>query len=136
MEASQQPPNTPTDEQKAREVAVAGGQAAAAAQQEGQNPQPAAEKAMRAEADRQDLKLSDEEIEKIAAAMTAQAAVFADALAERFDQRGAFQDKPEPVQPPAAAPAPPGEAQQATPVEEPSGPPRKPSFAERFLGDR
>lgn len=127
------PPAQPTPEEMANAgaVAQAGGEAAAAAT----SPEQAradARQAMRDEADRRNFELSDEQIEQIAT-------ISVDKMIEQFEQRGAFDAKPEPVQPPAQAPPAPGDETSSSAVAAPAGEqipqaPTKRTFAHKFFG--
>jgi hypothetical protein len=131
----------PTPEQAAG-VAQAGGQAAGTAAEQGQTPeqaQAATAEAMRAQAAKEGVALSDEDCNKIA-----------ETTIKLLEARGAFEQAPPagqtetPSTPPdggssspatspseASSPAPPPSTPPATPSEEP---PRKRTFAERFQG--
>lgn len=118
---------TPTaeDTQKAQQVATAGATAAAQGGDAGT--------AMKAERDRVKLEMSDEDIEKIAAK-------FNELNIAAFENRGAFEAPPEPVQAPASAqpPPPPGEADRQAAAQPPGEvapeQPKKRTFADRFFG--
>ena len=99
---------TSDDVQKGQSVAQAGAAAAAGAPP-GEEQQQAAT-AMRAEADRQNLKMSDEDIDRIASVLSPK-------LLDGFEERGAFDPPPEAVQaPPNIAPAAPGDNAAAAPA--------------------
>ena len=126
--ANKQP--TPEDTQKMQDVASAGAAAAASGPPEGASER--ASEAMRAERDRTSLPMSDQDIDRIAGALSPK-------LIEGFRTEGAFDPPPEPAQPPAnTAPPPPGEAdgsQAPAPAGEPApAPPRKRTFAHRYMG--
>jgi len=118
----------PEDQAKLQAVANAGAKAAAEAPP-GQESDEAKE-AMKAERDRQQLPMSDQDLDKIAD-------LFVSKTIEQFEQRGAFDPPPEPVAPavPREAPPAPGHeegaaaAADATPVT-----PQKRTFAQRFMG--
>ena len=124
---AEQPQPTPEDMQKMKAVADEGAKAAA----EAPNAEQAtvdAKAAMKAEAEKQQLAIPDEQIDQIADA-------FVGKTIAAFEQRGAFDPAPEPVTAPAtpaAAPPAPSE-QQAPPVEQPEPVPQKRTWAERFL---
>jgi hypothetical protein len=110
--------------QKGQQVAQAGAAAAATAPPEQAAEQAAA--AMRAERDRVKLEMSDEDIDRIASALSPK-------LLDGFQERGAFDPPPEAVQPPPPpVPAPGEEATAAT--AEPAPAPQKRTFAHRFMG--
>jgi len=123
---------TPEEVAKSRQVAEAGAAAAAGAP-EGQE-QEQAKQAMRAEADRVQLEIDDDTINKIAEAVSAK-------NIQELMTRGAFDPPPERVQPPAqpAAPPAPGESEQpATAGQAQAEPtprqPQKRTAAHRFFG--
>lgn len=136
-ETKQTPPEPTADDlAKGQEVAKAGAEAAAA-KPEGQDATQDVKDAMRTKADEVGLQMSDADIDQIAEAFTSK-------VVSAFEQRGAFDNPVERVQaPPAApqAPPPPGEQPEGAtgpPVTqgEPSpAPPRKRTFADRFLGN-
>lgn len=120
---------SPEDQQKAAEVAQAGAQAAVDSRMQGDSPEQATEVAREAMHDRaQEVKLdlSEEQLNEIADKM---GAALVTGVLSGMEARGVFEPPTEPVQPPAPDNAPP----EPTVVEQ-EGPPRKPSFAERFLG--
>lgn len=126
-ETPQQP--TAEDQAKATEVATAAATAATGESTE-QGARDAAARAARETADKVDLKLTDEQIEQIAA-MSASMTI------RNMEERGAFDPPPEPVAPPeagapAAAPHVPETAAPAG-AEQPA--PQRRNFAQRFLGD-
>lgn len=144
----QAPPEGLTTEQAmaagadARAVGVAGVKAAAEAPPERQ--EQAAAEAMRREADRKGVKISDEQINLIAQQSVAAmrdpevARQFASAMADELGSRGAFDPPIDRVTPPPATPA-----QQAIDPQQPAASespapvpeaPRKRSLAERMLG--
>lgn len=94
-----------TDEANTNEQLVAGGQVAAAGIQAAQaeptpaKAKPAARRAVRQKADEVKLELSDDDVDRIA-----------DALVDKMDERGAFQEPPEQVVAPQTG------AQQANPA--------------------
>lgn len=116
-EQTQQP--SPEEVQKATQVAQAG----AEAQATGGDPR----QAMRTKADEVKLEISDQDIDRIAAALSSN-------LVAAFEQRGAFDQPPEPVQPPDQPTAPPPPGEQPPPAEEAPAPPVKRTFAHRFMG--
>lgn len=123
-EAAQEAQPTAEEMQKMAVVGQAGAEAAAQAETP-EDAKPAARAAMRERADAEGLKLSDEELDQVADKMV-------DKLAAIFEQRGAFDPPPEPVEPPPTAPpAPSGETPAPTELETP----RKRSFAEKFFGE-
>jgi hypothetical protein len=105
------------------EIASAGVEAAA------NEPDPAkrkaaASQAIRAKADEHKTPMTQEEADMIA-----------DALCDRFEQRGVFAPPPEPVASPAGA----GETETTVAVaaaQTPPEPPRRQSWAERFRSSR
>lgn len=129
--------DTPTQEGLAAampqaEEAVAAGAAAIEAEPDPSKRRPAATKAIRKAVP----SLSEEEANMIAGALIARADEFADAIADRFETRGAFDAQPEPVTPPTSVAEPnatgaPQPTAAAQPVPEP---PRKKTWAERFRG--
>lgn len=135
MPAPKQPPQQPQptadDLQNASAVAQAGGEAAAAASSPEQARQDA-RTAMRDEADRRNFELSDEQLEQIAT-------LSVDKMIAQFEQRGAFDAHPEPVQPPAQAQAPPAPGDESSPSATPVGEqspqaPTKRTWAHKFMG--
>jgi hypothetical protein len=110
------------------QVAQAGAQAAASAPPE--EAQAAASKAMKRERDRVKLEMADEEIDRIAAALSPK-------LLQGFADRGAFDAPPEPVKAPdnAVGPAP-TEPQPPAGEAAPEPAPAKRTFAHRFMGLR
>lgn len=122
---------TPEQMQQMQSVSQAGAQAAATAEP-GQE-QEAAREAMRSARDRVNLQMSDEDIDRVAAALSPK-------LIEGFREHGAFDPPPEAVHAPPErqAPPPPGEEQPAPPpaagAEAPPQAPRKRTVAERFFG--
>ena len=114
------------------EEAVAAGAAAIEAEPDPGKRKPAATRAIRKAVPG----LSEQDAEMIADALIARADVFADAVADRFEARGAFDMQPEPVTPPTSVAEPnatgaPQPTAMGQPVPEP---PRKKTFAERFRG--
>jgi hypothetical protein len=114
------------------EEAVAAGAAAIEAEPDPAKRKPAATRAIKRAVPR----LSEEEAEMIASALIARADEFADAVADRFEARGAFEAQPEPVTPPTSVAEPnatgaPQPTAAGQPVPEP---PRKKTWAERFRG--
>lgn len=126
---SEQKQPTVEDMAKMQAVATAGGQAASTAE----TPEEAkrnARQAMREEADRQDLKIPDEELDRIADALGGR-------IVDMFEQRGAFDPPPEPVQPPAQPTAPaetPGAPAEQAAQEPAPQQPQKRTWAHRFMG--
>lgn len=114
----------PTPEQM-QSVATAGATAAATAP-EGQ-AQPAAAEAMRSEADRVGFDLTDEQIDRLAEAVSSKNIA-------ALESRGAFDAPPEPVKPPEPPAAPPAPGEQPAAAETPPQPPVKRTFAHRFMG--
>lgn len=115
---------TAEDETKAMQVGAAGAQAAAAAP--AGEEEAAFKTAAKGKADEVGLDLSDEDINKLSEQLFGR-------LAGLFEQRGAFQPPPEPVQPPPTAPAAPGEMGAGEPPTEIQVP-RKKTWAERYFG--
>jgi hypothetical protein len=110
---------TPEEAEKMQHVAVAGATAAAAGEDAGPP--------MRAERDRQQLPMSDEDIDKIASALN-------DKNIQSLRELGAFDPPPEAVQPPEHhAPPAPGE-QPPAPGEQPPPAPEKRTWAHKFMG--
>lgn len=112
------------------EHAVAAGAAAIEAEPDPAKRKPAAARAI----EKAVPGMSKEDAEMIAEALVARADAFADAMADRFEARGAFDAQPEPVTPPTSIEEPnatgaPQPTQAGQPVPEP---PRKLTFAERF----
>jgi hypothetical protein len=98
-------------------VAVAGaGTEAAAAEPTAAAAKPAARRAIKAKAKEQNMSLSDEDVDRLA-----------NALVDKMDERGAFEEPPEPVTAPPAAAAAPGAP--GVPAPEPT--PVKQTWAER-----
>jgi hypothetical protein len=133
----QQPQETPaampTPEDQAKMQAVANAGAKAAAEAPPGHETDEAKEAMKAERDRQQLPMTDQELDRIAD-------LFVSKTIQQFEERGAFDPPAEPVAPavPREAPAAPGreeagaaqaEAADAAPVV-----PQKRSFAQRFMG--
>lgn len=114
------------------EAATAAGVAAIQAEPDPAKRKPAATRAIRKEAP----SLSEKDAQMIADMLIANADQFADAVADRFEARGAFEAAPEPVTPPTSVAEPNATgAPQPTAVGQPvPEPPRKKSFAERFRG--
>jgi hypothetical protein len=129
--ATPEPQPSPEDRRKMEEVAQAGAEAAATGPPEGATDRAGA--AMRAERDRVDLKMSDEDIDRIAGALSPK-------LIDGFRDAGAFDAPPEPPRPPAnTAPPAPGETAEPAPAAaagEPAPAPRRQTFAHRFMGIR
>lgn len=128
QETQQQP--TAEEAAQAQKVGMAGAQAAATAPKGEETA--AAREAMREERDRLGAPFSDQDLDKIAN-------MFVDKMISGLEQRGVFDEPPEPVRPPETAPPAPGEAPQQTAepvVESPTAEeaPRKKSFAERYFG--
>jgi hypothetical protein len=137
--AEQTPAGMPTAEDHAKLTAVADAGAKAAA--DAPTPEQAtqdAKQAMRDERDRQQLPMSDEDLDKVATLLVGKT------IAE-FEQRGAFDPPPEPVAPsvPREAPPAPGAEDAAVAAGEtpPPGaappdpaPQKRPTFAQRFMG--
>lgn len=127
MMAEQQTPTNapPTAEEQAQaqQVAAAGAQAAV----EGRDTA----EAMRQERDRTGLKMSDDEITRVAEKLN-------ELQIKAFEDRGAFEAPPDRVQapPPETAPPPPGEQNAGAPPEgeQPPQPPQKRTAAHRFFG--
>lgn len=117
-------PMTAEELQKSQAVAAAGGEAAIAAPADRRQEDTA--RAMRAERDRVDAKLSDEEVDDIASKFI-----------EKLQEVGAFDPPPEPVQGPANQ-APPAPSEPASSPAEPAQPapaaPVKLTFADRYMG--
>ena len=112
--------------QKGQQVAQAG--AAAAASSPPEEAQANAAEAMRAERDRVKLEMSDEDIDRIASALSPK-------LLDGFQERGAFDAPPEPVTPPPPpVPAPGEEATSAEAATEAAPAPVKRTFAHRYMG--
>lgn len=121
--ADQQTP-TAEEHQQAQQVAAAGAQAAATGGDAAQ--------AMKDKRDQVNLKMSDEDIDRIAARLN-------ELNIAELENRGAFEPPPERVQaPPAdqAPPAPAGETGEAAqPADQtPPAPPQKRTAAHRFFG--
>jgi hypothetical protein len=112
--------------QKGQKVAQAG--AAAASSSPPEQAQENAAQAMRAERDRVKLEISDEEIERIAAVLSPK-------LLDGFQERGAFDAPPEPVQAPQQAQtvAEPDTGEPPA-TEVPPAVPQKQTFAHRYMG--
>lgn len=123
--------DTPPADQTAQtqQVAQAGAQAAATAPPG--EEQAAASRAMKRERDRVKLEMSDQDIDRIAAALSPK-------LLQGFADRGAFDPPPEPVRAPdnAVAPAPTEPGAAAAPAEASEPAPVKRTFAHRFMGIR
>ena len=117
---------TAEDAAKMQQVAAAG---TAAATEPGQTPAEAtanAREAMKAERDRVQLKMSDEDIDEVAKRLSA-------VLTADLEARGAFDAPPQPVGAPQQptvpdAPGPPNAAEQ------PPQPPQKRTWAHKFMG--
>lgn len=114
------------------EAAVAAGAAAIEAEPDPAKRKPAATRAIRKAVPG----LSEQDADMIAAALVSRADDLADAMADRFEARGAFDAQPEPVTPPTSVAEPnatgaPQPTAAGQPVPEP---PRKKTFAERFRG--
>src|ERR1700747_3063244 len=95
------PPASPSPEDQAKMTAVANAGAQPAA--EAPNPEQAtqdAKQAMKDERDRQQLPMSDAELDKIAD-------LFVGKTIAKFEERGAFEPPPEPVAPAVPREAPP-----------------------------
>lgn len=126
MSDQQQPTQQPTPDQAAAAGRVSQdvAQAAAAAPTADQARTDAAA-AARAAADREHLEISDEQI-----------AAIANGVVNAMEQRGAFDAPLEPVAPPPAPAAPAGEDAGASPAAPAAEePPRKRTFAQRYLGE-
>jgi hypothetical protein len=107
----------PSNDDLTAGVAVAGaGKDAAEAAATPDAARPAAKRAMRAKAKEVNMSLSDEDVDRLA-----------NALVDKMDERGAFEEPPEPVTAPPAAAA--GGAPAGAPVTEPT--PVKQTWAER-----
>jgi hypothetical protein len=102
---------------------MAGAAAAEAADTPEERPAEA-RKAMRAVAEREEVQLSDAQMEELV-----------DRLIKGFELRGAFDQLPEPVTPPPQpiAPPEPGQAESA-PQTVPQATPDRRSLAQRFMG--
>lgn len=127
--SAQQTQPSPEEMAKMQKVAEAGATAAATAP-EGSDQAAAAKDAIRDKADEVGLKLSPQELDALADALS-------NKLLSGFEQRGAFDGPPEPVQAPPAAPQaapPPAEQQPAEPGAEPPRAPEKRTWAERYMG--
>jgi hypothetical protein len=129
--ADQPAPPTAEEIAKAQQVGAAGAQAAAETQGTPAEATEAAKGAMHERNAQLGSPFSDEDLDKMADA-------FVTRTIEQFEQRGVFEQPPEPVQPPATAPPAPGETPPPAP-EPPAAPtaeeaPRKKSFAERYFG--
>lgn len=120
MPEPKQPQKQPTPEDTAamQQVAVAGAQAAAAGEDAGPP--------MRAERDRQQLAMSDEDIDKIATALN-------EKNIQSLRDLGAFDPPPEPVHPPENQ-APPAPGEQPPPGDQPAPAPEKRTWAHKFMG--
>lgn len=101
-------------------IAQAGGTAVNPDTQTAAEAQAASQAAMRTEADARNVTLTDEQIQAIAAATISQ-----------LEARGAFEPPPAA---PAAGIAPPDTAQPPEPTTTAPEPPRRKTFAERFVG--
>lgn len=117
---------TPEEMAKMQQVGQAGAEAAAAAPDKDQATEDA-KQAMREKRDEVGLKMSDEELEKVAD-------MFVSKTIAQFEQRGAFDAPPERVQAPAAPTAPPAPGEAAQPAEQAPQAPVKRTFADRFMG--
>jgi hypothetical protein len=125
------PPAQPGTEDMAKiqAVADAGAQAAAQAPDPEQATQDA-KQAMKDERDRQQLPMSDEELDKVAD-------LFVGKTIAKFEERGAFDPAPEPVAPavPREAPPAPGQEEASAAPDAPAEPaPQRTTFAQRFMG--
>lgn len=119
-EQTEQSEPTAEEHQQAQQVAAAGATAAAEGRDAGA--------AMKAERDRVGLKMSDEDIERVAQKLN-------ELNIKAFEDRGAFEAPPEPVHaPPETAPPPPGDQAAAPAGEAPPQPPQKRTAAHRFFG--
>ena len=108
---------TPSNDDLTAGVAVAGaGTDAAAAEPTAAAARPAARRAIKAKAKDVNMSLSDEDVDRLA-----------NALVDKMDERGAFEEPPEQVTAPPAAAA--GAPQGAAPAPEPT--PIKQTWAER-----
>lgn len=112
------------------EEAVAAGAAAIEAEPDPAKRKPAAAKAIRQAVP----SLSEQDADMIAGALVARADELADAIADRFETRGAFEAPPEAVTPPTsvAEPNATGAAQPTAAGQPVPEPPRKKTWAERF----
>jgi hypothetical protein len=114
------------DAAKMQQVAAAG---TAAATEPGQTAAQATEKAkaaMKAERDRVQLKMSDEDIDQVAKRLSA-------VLTADLEARGAFDTPPDAVRPPTQ-PTVPEAPHNANPAEQPPQPPQKRTWAHKFMG--
>jgi hypothetical protein len=122
---TEQAPTQPTAEEQQQAQAVAAAGAEAAARGEDAGP------AMREKRDEVGLKMSDEDINRIAERLNALN------IAE-LEKRGAFMPPPEPTQPPPSSQGPPPPSEGAPPGEQPPAAapqqPQKRSAAQRFMG--
>jgi hypothetical protein len=133
-------PQEATQEQQ-QKVGMAAGQAAMQSKAEGGSPQEiekSAKEAMRQEADRQGIKIPDEQLDEFAGKVAEQLAnPLVDKMMQGFDQRGVFDQPAEPVQaPPAAIPEVQGTepGADAPAAEQQAEPPHRPTIAEKILG--
>ena len=142
-EAKKQPPSAgvpPTPEDQAKLAAVAqAGAVAAANEPDPDQASAAAKEAMKGERDRQQLPMSDAELDQIADK-------FVNLTIQRFEERGAFDPPPDPVAPAMPREAPPAPGQEDAALAAAAGPPdpagdaapapQRTTFAQRFMGVR
>jgi hypothetical protein len=120
-------PDTQVDEQQ-KAVAVGQAMGDARIETEGQpqaEQRAAVEQAGREKADEVGLPITDAQLKTMAGMIFGE-------LSNLFEQRGAFDAPPEPVEPPPTAPPPPAGDTESAPSE--AAAPRKASWAERHFG--